>query len=239
MIYHIYILIDPRTYQIRYVGQTINIKSRFIDHTTKQYGKNRRTCWLNKLRSLNLKPIIQGIEECDETNWADREKYWIRHYRELGCDLVNATGGGEGNIGWIPSEETRRRMSEANKGEKNPNYGKIRSEEHKRKIGEGNKGKTMSAESRRKMSEAKKGKTLSKETRLKLSKMWQGENHPQTKLSEKDAINIINSDLSIKELRIIYDVAYSVIYAIKTNRSWKHLPRRDKEYANYTDAKAT
>lgn len=50
------------------------------------------------------------------------------------------------------SEESRRRLSEANKGEKNPNYGKPRSLETRRKISEANKGKTHSLESRRKMS---------------------------------------------------------------------------------------
>lgn len=43
------------------------------------------------------------------------------------------------------SDETRRRMSEGNKGkhagEKNPNYGKHLSEEHKNKISAANKGK--------------------------------------------------------------------------------------------------
>lgn len=33
------------------------------------------------------------------------------------------------------SEETKKKMSEAKKGRKNPNYGKKFSEEHKRRIG--------------------------------------------------------------------------------------------------------
>jgi hypothetical protein len=59
------------------------------------------------------------------------------------------------------SEETKRKLSEANKGENNPLYGKSRSEETKRKLSEANKGennplygKTLSPEHRRKLSEA-------------------------------------------------------------------------------------
>ena len=54
------------------------------------------------------------------------------------------------------SEETRRKLSEANKGERNPNYGKHLTEETRRKISEAKKGKhrTLTEETRRKLSEA-------------------------------------------------------------------------------------
>ena len=49
-----------------------------------------------------------------------------------------------------PSDETRRKIAEAKKGEKNPNYGKPTwckgkkfSEEHKKKLSEANKGKNI------------------------------------------------------------------------------------------------
>ena len=67
------------------------------------------------------------------------------------------------------SDDTRRKMSEAHKGEKNPMYGKKRppfSEEHRRKISEAHKGKKgkhgfwkgkrLSDETKKKLSEAQK-----------------------------------------------------------------------------------
>ena len=76
------------------------------------------------------------------------------------------------------SEETRKKMSEANKGkytgENSPNYAKHHSEEHKKKIGEAQKGKKFSEEHKKKMSEAHKGKTLSDETRNKMSEAQKG-----------------------------------------------------------------
>ena len=46
----------------------------------------------------------------------------------------NCTAGGEGNVGHKHSEETKRKMSESAKGDKNHNYGIRLSEEHRSKI---------------------------------------------------------------------------------------------------------
>ena len=57
------------------------------------------------------------------------------------------------------SEETKKKLSEANKGENNPNYGKHFSEETRKKMSEAQKGKHLSEETRKKISEAKKENT--------------------------------------------------------------------------------
>ena len=67
------------------------------------------------------------------------------------------TGEKNHQYGKPHSEETKRKLSEAKKGEKNPNYGKPRPEETKHKISEAHKGKTLSPEHCQKNSEAKKG----------------------------------------------------------------------------------
>ena len=85
---------------------------------------------------------------------------------DLGTGILhNMTDGGEGISN--PSEETRRKMSETHKG-------KIVSEESRKRIGEANK--NPSEETRRKKSDANRGennpnygKTTSEETRKKLS----------------------------------------------------------------------
>ena len=80
-------------------------------------------------------------------------------------------------IGMHHSKETRRKISEAKKGEKNHNYGKHLSEETMRKISEAKKGKKMSEESRKKLSESRKGITLSEECRHKISESHKGKHH--------------------------------------------------------------
>jgi hypothetical protein len=97
---------------------------------------------------------------------------------DLGTGILhNRTDGGDGTSGRVPSEETRRKIGEAHKGEKNHNYGKTFSEEYRRKISESGKGRTHSEETKRKMSEARKGKTFSEEHKRKMSEVLKGENH--------------------------------------------------------------
>lgn len=124
------------------------------------------------------------------------EEYMIAVFgrKDLGTGiLLNRTNGGEGSSGYIAteetkqkisdamkgklcSEETKRKIGEANKGREPSNKGKPRSEETKQKIGEANKGKKMSDEAKRKLSELRKGrvpwnkgKPMSDETKQKLS----------------------------------------------------------------------
>ena len=80
--------------------------------------------------------------------------------KDLGTGILhNMTNGGEGGSGRVLSEETRRKLSDANRGKNHPNYGK-----------------TFSEETRRKMSAFKKN--MSDETRAKYSAANTGENHP-------------------------------------------------------------
>lgn len=62
------------------------------------------------------------------------------------------------NTGKHHTEEARKKMSEAKKGEKNHNYGKHFSEEHKKRISESNSGKLRSEETKKNISESKKGR---------------------------------------------------------------------------------
>ncbi len=118
--------------------------------------------------------------------------------------LHNLTDGGDGASGYVFSEETKRKQSEAHKGNttwlgkthseetkrkmSDTRKGKTHSEETKRKQSEAKKGKTFSEESKRKMSEAQKGKTLSEETRRKMSETRKGKTHSEeTKRKQSEA----------------------------------------------------
>lgn len=90
----IYILKDPITYEVRYVGKSNNPKRRLTYHLNKNkdIGTHKRN-WLN---SLNSKPILEIIKEVDITEWQKYEKYYIKYYLSIGCNLVNWCEGGEG-----------------------------------------------------------------------------------------------------------------------------------------------
>lgn len=69
----------------------------------------------------------------------------------------NMTFGGEGCLGRITKEETKQKISIANRGENSPMFGKHLSEEMKKKLSESHMGKTFSLESRQKMSMSRIG----------------------------------------------------------------------------------
>ena len=73
------------------------------------------------------------------------------------------------------SSETRKKMCKAQKGNKNPNFGKHFSKEVKQKISDSEKGKHISNDHKIKISESNKRRIYSKETRKKLSEGQRGE----------------------------------------------------------------
>ena len=130
---NIYILIDPVSNQIRYVGKTNNIKERFKNHKNRCRDKNtHKRNWINKLRLMGLTPHIEVIDVVSISEWHYWEKFWIEYYRFLGCNLVNYTSGGDGltfgnstsfkkgNISWnkgkSPSKEIREKISKTLQG---------------------------------------------------------------------------------------------------------------------------
>ena len=98
--------------------------------------KNRNKYWKNIINKVGYSVNI--IHK--DIDWEDAckiEKLLIEKYgrKDLGKgNLVNMTDGGEGVFGLIMSEETRRKMSEAQKGNKSINFGKTLSEETRRKM---------------------------------------------------------------------------------------------------------
>jgi hypothetical protein len=63
--YYIYALIDPRTWQIRYVGKTKDIDSRLKSHLCGIHSARtgqRKNDWLKELDRNGLKPVIIPID---------------------------------------------------------------------------------------------------------------------------------------------------------------------------------
>lgn len=113
---YIYALLDPSTNEIRYIGKTNNPEHRMGQHlwdskTHRKHCHNHR--WINALMESGITPEMKIIEECGD-NWQDRERFWIKYYRDIGVKLTNVTDGGEGidipnrNPGWYEKAvETR------------------------------------------------------------------------------------------------------------------------------------
>lgn len=208
MEHYIYILIDPRTYKIKYVGKTINIDIRYRNHCKKKRGNSHRENWLEQLKSLDIKPLIQVIEICNEFEWAVREQYWIAYYLDLGCDLVNSTLGGEGVTGLKLSDSAKEKLRQHNLGRKD-------SIETRKKKSIGHLG-----------NQSAKGNKLSIEARKKMSDARRGVANGRTKLDDnkvRDILWFISMGVFQKEIALMYGVGETIISDIKHNKHWIHI----------------
>lgn len=111
--------------------------------------------------------------------------------------------------GFHHSEETKRKLSEINKGKSSPMKGKHHSEESKLKISITRKGKPLSEEHRKKLSEAGKGRYYSEETRQKMSENNKGKNlgkHHTEETRKKMSNSKKNKPLSGKALEHVLEI---------------------------------
>lgn len=187
----IYGLVDPRTDIIRYIGWTINPKRRLRDHLS-SYNLKKNThknSWIKQLLCENLRPNIIILEENVYTNFSERERYWIKYYKEN--NLTNLTMGGEGMLGFVHSEEFKKNNSELKKGNKNM-LGKHHSQETKeiisRKSSANGLGRKVSEETKIKISESNKGK----------HREWVGRKHSE---ESKEKMRKPSSQEEIEKMR--------------------------------------
>lgn len=181
----IYTLKHPDTLEVRYVGKTVRSLSRRLgNHIANAKGNkhNRHLSnWILSILTLGKRPIIELIEEVDNSIWQEREKYWITQYP----NLINLTEGGDGCAGFLHDEETRIKCGLINRGRKHTDEfkekisrmfkGRELTEEHKAKIGNSNKGKIRTPETLQKLSDSHKGIKQSEESKRKRSesiKAW-------------------------------------------------------------------
>lgn len=208
---YIYALLDPNTKQIRYVGKSNNPRGRLSDHISE--AKNIRTHRHNWIKSLYpLEPELKILEECLESNWAERERWWIAHFKSKGHPLTNSTDGGEG-VTWTP--ELRERIAQSRRGT------------------------TASPETKAKMSKTRKGRPLTEEQRQKRigRKTWITKG---SKLPEEMRIKIsigIKKSWETRERRTIPPEAIEGVKRYWKNPDPEHMRKRDEGFRKYVELK--
>lgn len=247
---YIYTLSDPISSEIKYVGKSINIKNRYMQHIKNCKKEHTLKCeWVKSLLDKGLKPKIFVIDELMYDDWQFWEKYWISQLKTWGFNLLNSTEGGDGVT--YHSELTKKNISEKKKGVKihteehklslsermkgnTYTLGKKLSEDHKKKISMSNLGKKHTEETKKNISEKNKGKNNgmcgkkhNKESLKKISERSKGEKHPMVKLKESDVLLIKkyykNKIYNQKEIAKIFGVSYSLITKINKGLLWSHL----------------
>lgn len=167
--FYVYEHIRPDTGAVFYVGKgcgkrAINFNSRG------NWWKNVR----NKAGGVEVRYPVKSVDE--ELAFLAEMEY-IDVLRRRGVDLINQCDGGTGKTGWVPSEETRRKIGETNRytpkatGERHGMYGKKHTLESLAKMSEARKGliageqhpmygKRHSEETKAKVSKSRKGKLV-------------------------------------------------------------------------------
>lgn len=95
---YIYLLVDPFSKDVRYVGKTNNLERRYYQHTSDYELRNKthKSNWIRSLMDAGDMPEMHVYAECDEDSWSEAEKETIRLYKSLGANLTNLDEGGIG-----------------------------------------------------------------------------------------------------------------------------------------------
>lgn len=211
----IYGLLHPHTKELRYVGYTNNHSKRYYQHLKPSLlkAKTHKNSWIKSLLEQHLKPEMVIIEEYEcEKELPTAEIEMIAYLKSIGCDLTNGTLGGEvlpNRKGKPLSEEHKMKISIANSGSSNPNYGKRHTELIKSKM-------------RQPRSDMAK-KNMSRLRTLNMVAV--GERNPNSKLTQQMSDNIRKEyqigQSSYNDLANKYGVKKSAIAKIITGKTWK------------------
>jgi len=186
---------------IRYVGKTTNKNgityrlSKHINDANCYRRLSHKDNWVRKVIKQGSVPIIVQIDvAADGVLGSALEKSWIKKLKECGCDLTNATEGGEGTYGYKHTKESKEKNRISHLKEnlsketlekiRNSRLGKKASDETKAKIAKASLGRTHSEEVKSKIGLARKGKPRLLEVRTKISNSLKGK-MPSKETKEK------------------------------------------------------
>lgn len=208
----------------QYVGQSIDIKRRWVEHKCPSNIANDRT--INKAyRKYGFDNFdYQVIEECSEEMLDEREKFWINKLHPV----YNMNEGGVGNKGHHHSESTKKILSFKSKTQ----WENSTEEEKAKRIANNLKGQPkghkVSLETRDKLRLINLGKKHSEETKRKMSMSKKGKN--DNKSHFKTVIAIKNNDA----VAIFFSVRFAGEYLnIHPSSITKVLKGERKTASNY------
>jgi group I intron endonuclease len=195
-----------------YIGQSINIRKRFLKYNSLQNTKEQPALVRSFIKYGVINHVFEIIEICLVEELNIKERYWQDFYDVLNHGL-NCVLTSTDILPRVISEKTKRKISLGNKGKK-------LSQESKDKISKNharlNLGKSLSKETKLKLSIFNKGKKLSEETKLKMSNLE----------CRKQKIIDIDSEIiydSIKQVSEIFNIKLSRLrYFLQTKGRYEN-----------------
>lgn len=136
-----------------YIGKQLKV---FIDadgyRTHSRFGRIARVVAKAFIPNPNNLPCVNHKDENKSNDCADNLEWCTYSYNNTYGKRIEKVRAKE--LGKFVSEETKKKISEAQKGSKSHNFGKKFSEDHKNKISAANKGRKFSDEHKQKLREA-------------------------------------------------------------------------------------
>lgn len=206
-------------YNIR-KNATNNLGIKYSEESKKKMSESMKGIPKTEEAKKNLSEAKKGIPLSEEHRIKLINSRKGRKHTPETLEKMRLANLGEKNpmYGKSPSEETRKKMSDAGKG-------KVFTEEHKKHLSENHddrRGQKHTEESKQKMRDAKKGRGI-------------GQENAMAKLTENDVIEIkkmIRDGIKIKDIAEKFNVTVANISCIKLNKSWKHVNLDDEENKN-------
>jgi len=142
------------------------------------HSKHRRNKHWNsvvaKAGSYSVRLVADDIDE-ELSFLVEQER--IDQLKRIGLKLTNKTDGGEGPSGMRHTDEAKRKIAEAQMGEKHWTVGRVFTDEHRAKLRKARAKLIYTDEIKAKLSEAGKRRVYTDETKAKMSKSKQGRKH--------------------------------------------------------------
>jgi len=153
----VYFLADPNEPTVpRYVGKTWGrLEERLGEHlrAARRGSSTYSARWIRAVLARGCVPALSVLSFAVSENALNfQERAWIDGYRAAGARLCNLTAGGEGNLDWNPTQETRARIGAASRGRTH----------------------AVSVEARERIAAWHRGRRVSEATRAKLRAAAQG-----------------------------------------------------------------
>ena len=212
-----------------YIGKTgMNFGDRWDSHRAllrggKHFNQYLQRSW-DKYGEENFDFII--IEECRVEELDEKERYYIRLYKEKNLSYNFADGGEGGSfLGKHLSEETKRKIGEKNRINMT---GKKPSEETRNKMSESHKKRysNWTEEERQAWgvlsSERARGYKWDDESRSKMIGNKNGATHTEDEIKAIRRMYEIEKK-SCREITDLLNESYDIIYGIVTYRRWKNI----------------
>ncbi len=214
---HIYVLIDPRSGLVRYVGRSVSPHLRISGHIAD--AKNMRDVankgkWLRSLLKAGKRPIVAIVDTVPESLRDEHEIWWVAAYRRQGVRLVNSCDGGGGIVGYKHSPERIAKFTASLRG-------KCKSYEHRRNISNAKLGTKWTPLQRSSILKAR-GESLEC-----MSRNTVGVRNPRAVITEADVQEIrrLAAERSIKQSVIAarYGIKLVTVEKIVARKIWKHV----------------